>query len=151
MLYLSLRFVHIIFMAAWFGAPLFIASDIRRTLAAGPAGLPLLERRVGRSNMVAAIGAVGTILTGFGLIFALGGFGKVPPPIHAGLLLGVIMLLLGGGGIDRTCKQIFKQLGEGASPESLGRLTKRLSMLSGIFQLLWLVTLVLMVFRNSLF
>ena len=60
-------------------------------------------------------------------------------------------IAIGTGGIGGTWKKIQKRIDEGADPASLGDLAKRIAMLSGIFHLLWLVTLVLMVFRAKLF
>lgn len=151
MLYYALRFVHLIFMATWFGSTLFTSGDIKRTLAAGPAGVPALRERVARSSRIAGLSALLTIVTGIALIFVLGGFGSVPPPIHISLVLALAAMAIGAGGIGGAWKKIEKRIDEGADPTSLGDLAKRISMLSGIFHLLWLVTLVLMVFRASLF
>jgi hypothetical protein len=155
MLYLSLRFVHITFMALWIASGGFAGSDVRRTLATGdPAQVPLLRVRMQRFAILGGVSSLVTILTGIALIFALGGFGKVPVAIHVGLTLGVILGIVGGAGIGGTWRKIDALLGPAGAPSdpsAVAALVKRLSMHTGIFHLLWLTTLVLMVFRTVLF
>lgn len=150
-LYFTLRLIHIACMATWFGATLFQAGDLRRSLTGGPDGVLGLRDRMNRTNRVAAIMGLLTITTGLGLIYTLGGFGSVPKSIHVGLGLATLMMLVGGGGIDGTWKRIEKQLDEGAAPESLAGLMRRLSIAMRIVHAMWLTTLVMMVFRASLF
>ncbi len=147
MLYLSLRLVHLVFMGTWFGSNLLSIRDVKTSFAAGPAHLPGLRDRMMRSGRLATISGGLTLLSGFGLIFMLGGFSSVPRAIHIGLATGIACSIVGAAGVGRTWMLIEKKLDAGAEPSTLEPLLKRLTMLSGIFQLLWLVSLVLMVFR----
>ncbi len=149
MLYLSLRLVHFISMGVWFGSNLLALRDIRTSLAAGPSNIGPLKARMQSGGMLATISGVITLLTGLALIFVLGGFKSVPRAIHIGLLTGIICAVVGGAGVGRTWFMIEKKLDAGADAASLAPLMKRIGMLSGIFQLLWLVTLILMVFRGA--
>lgn len=146
MLYLTLRFVHIAAMAAWFAPVLFVAGDTRRSIEAGD--LAGLRVRTARGGQLAAGAGIVTLLTGVALIFTLGGMGGVPVAIHVGLTLGIVMWLLGAFGIGGTARKIDAAIGAGAGKEQLLPLARRLSMLAGIFHLLWALTLGLMVFRH---
>ena len=74
----------------------------------------------------------------------------MPVPIHIGLTLTLVAIGVGALGLGGTWRRIDAQLKEGASRESVAPLVKRTAMFSGIFQLLWLVILLLMVFRHTL-
>lgn len=149
MTYVGLRFLHILFMASWFGSALFASGDVKRTLAAGPDHIDLLRERMRRFQRVAGVSAVLTILTGFALIFQVGGFGAVPVPIHIGLTLGLVAWGLGIG-TGLTWRKIDAELEAGKSPADLQPLAKRLTGLTMGFHTTWLLTLILMVFRNQL-
>ena len=149
MLYLGLRLVHIAAMAAWFAPIVFVAGDARRTIEAG-GDLAGLRVRMGRGGAMAAGSGIVTVLTGVALIFAMGGFGAVPVPIHIGLTLGVVMWLFGAIGIGGTVRKLDAAIAAGSSKDQLLPFARRLSMLTGIFHLLWLTILALMVFRNVL-
>ena len=43
---LILRFFHILFMATWFGAAMFLSSDLKSSLAEPRSNLGLLQSRV---------------------------------------------------------------------------------------------------------
>ena len=150
MLVLGLRLLHLMFMGTWIGALLFVSGDVKRTLAEPAVHIPLLRNRIGRATRFAAISGLMTIVTGICLIFALGGFGSVPPTIHTGILMGLAMLGVGVGMIGGSWKKIVAGLDAGASPDSLLPLAKKMTMGMMVFHLLWLVTLGLMVFRNGL-
>ena len=149
MLYLILRIVHLVSMATWFGVGLFVPGDIRRTLAAGGDTVGLRDR-VNRVSRVASAFGWLTFLSGIGLIFAMGGMGAVPVPIHIALTLTLVTLLFNTFGTGRVWKQLDTALAAGASAESVAPQVKRMAMFSGIFQTLWLVNLLLMVLRHNL-
>jgi len=150
LLYLSLRLVHIGCMALWIGAIFFCSGDVRRTLASPEGNLDLLRERMSRSLKISASAGGLTVLSGIGLIVVLGGMGAVPVPIHIGLTVGFVMLGVGGGVVGRSWKAIDAALAAGGSRESVAPLVKRLAVGNGIFHGLWLLTLVLMVFRSGL-
>jgi hypothetical protein len=139
-----------LFMATWLGAVLFSSGDAKRTLANPSAHLPLLRDRMARSTRVAGISALGTVLSGFGLIFVLGGFGSVSPGIHVGLVLSIVLMGIGGGFIGRNWKKIEAGLDDGKDAASLAPFAKQMSIGAMIFHTLWFVVLVLMVFRAFL-
>jgi hypothetical protein len=149
-MYIGLRLLHILCMTAWFGSMLFVTGDVKRTIAAGPAHLPLLRDRVGRVNRVAGIAGALTVLSGFALIFAVGGFKAVPPAIHTGMLLGLIAWAIGALGFGRTWTALSVRLDAGADAASVADLVKRLGMFTGLFHATWLAALLTMVLRNGL-
>lgn len=150
MLYLSLKLVHFVFMGTWFGSSLFSLRDIKSSFAAGPAHIPLLRARMQVVGRLAMLSGALTLLSGVGLIFALGGFAAVPRAIHIGLLTGLVTAIVGGAGVGRTWQAIEQRLDAGADAAAVAPLVKRIGMLSGIFHLLWVVSLVLMVFRGAI-
>jgi hypothetical protein len=141
-----LRLLHILFTAVWFGAGLTIAGDVRRTLERGKPHTDALGERVNRSLGMVMGAGVATVVTGFALVFARGGFGAVGPAIHTSILLSLGILGIDAVGKRGTWKTIEGQLGTDAGITAAKKLSGRLAMFSGIGHLLWLVTLGLMVF-----
>ena len=101
-----------------------------------------------RALIVSTIGAVATLTTGFGLIFAVGGMGAVPVAIHIGMTLGLILAGVGGA-IAMAWSAIEAGIDAGQTPEALQPLVKRIRVLGAVFHALWFITLVLMVFRSA--
>lgn len=138
-----LKLFHIAFAATWFGVGLLITGDLRRTAQLGPPHLAPLWARLDRAGLIARIAALLTLVTGLALIFAYGGFAKVQPKFHAALGLMIVNIGLGiamgriGAGI--------KALGDETPFATLQPKIKRIAMLGGIHQLLWMVLLALMV------
>jgi hypothetical protein len=144
---LVLRLVHFLAMGLWFGASLLSTGDVRRTIKAG-GDTTLLNERMKRMTRVVGPSALLTIVSGVLMIFAMGGFAAVRPAIHIGLVLTIVMWVVGGGGMGLKWRQIQKAMEEGKDAAALAPHLKKMSMMAGIFQLLWLVTLLLMIFRN---
>ena len=149
MLHLLLRLFHILFMAVWVGTTLFVTGDVKRTVEAGPDHLPLLKDRVGRSLKVGNICGVATLITGVGLVMSAGGFGAVPPAIHSGMLGAIILLGVGAGGLQRSWTRIEARLDGGTDPAALMPQIKKLGLIAKVFHTIWLIVLILMVFRNG--
>jgi putative copper export protein len=147
-LYLVLKAVHILSAAIWFGAGLPVSGDVRRTIERGRPHTDLLPDRVNRLGRVGLIAGVFTLGTGLGLIFHMGGFANVRPNIHAGLGLTLLLFAVGVGLTLPAWRRIEAALtAEGGDLAEARRLARRLAMFQGIEHLLWVVTLVLMVFR----
>lgn len=144
---LLLRLLHLLGMTLWFGGAIFANSDMRRSFA-NPTEIPGLRGRMKRAGIVSTVGAVATLATGFGLIFATGGMGAVPVPIHIGMTLGLILAGVGGA-IAMAWSGIETTLDAGQPPEAALPLVKRIRVLGAVFHALWFVTLCLMVFRNA--
>ena len=151
MLITTLRLLHIIFMAAWFGSGLFSSGDARRTLSSDNSDLDLLVNRLNRYGVVGGAAGLLTIVTGFGLIFALGGFAVVSPAIHISIVTSFIMWVVGLVLVGGSSRKIAAGVKENKPRQELLGHAKKIAMGTGILHLLWLITLVLMVFRAHLF
>lgn len=149
MLHQILLFLHIACAATWFGVGLTLPGDVRRTLALGAPHFEPLAGRVRRTSAIAAVAGVLTILLGLALIFAAGGFGEVSGAIDVGLALSLVMVVVAVAGINRPWSRVVARVAEGADPKELGPLAGRIAMAAGIFQLLWTITLALMVFHTA--
>ena len=143
-----LRWLHLLFMTSWFGASLFVAGDVRRTLNTEGANTDLLKNRLKHAQFVTGASAWLTLLSGIALIVQLGGMAAVPTGVHLGLGMTVLMIGLHAVGIGGTIGQINTQLDEGAEPMSLMPLSYRLTVLHGVFHFMWVSTLAMMVFRH---
>lgn len=142
----TVRTLHIAFAALWFVIKLGSPRDIKASLGAGSEHTALLVARVNRATRISLIGGLGTILSGFGLIFLMGGFGAVSPRIHTGLTLALVLLGLEWFGQRRVWGKIASAAEAGKLEDALV-LAKPYTALAGVSQLLWTVILVLMVFR----
>jgi len=78
----------------------------------------------------------------------MGGMAAVPRGIHFGIASTFILFAIGAGGLGRTTQAIADGIEAGQSAEQLSPLVKRMGMATGLFHTMWLVTLVLMVFRH---
>lgn len=143
-------------MAVWIGVAMMIPGDVKRSFKGGIPAKPELDAlrgRVAYGGKVGPVGGIGTILTGVGLIFLLGGFAAVPPAIHVSLVLAIGLAVLGvvfiGGAWRRIDERIGPE-GTGASRDDIAPLLRRYRVLSMMFKTGWLVILVLMVFRTVL-
>jgi hypothetical protein len=145
LVYGFLKLAHILFIATWFGAGLTYASDVRRTLEKGPPHTHLLAARVGKSMAILAGSGAMAIATGLVLVFSLGGFASIPPRIHAGLGLTLILFAVQAAVLRPTWGRIASLLDTPSGLDEARKLAGRLGMLSGIGHLLWLVVLALMV------
>ena len=147
-IYLILKILHILGAAIWFGAGLALPGDLRRTIERGKPHTDLLGERVNRLNRVISGSGVFTILTGLGLIIDMGGFANVRPAIHAGFGITLVLFMIGIALSLPTWKRIESILeGEGEDFSEARRLAGRFSMIHGIEHLLWLIVLILMVYR----
>ncbi|AUX26828.1 hypothetical protein SOCEGT47_073980 [Sorangium cellulosum] len=145
--YLTLRLLHLVFMAGWLAAGLSAPSDIRRTLALGRPHVDALVPRAQRSIKITQGAGYLTVLTGVGLIFAQGGFAFVAPRIHAGFALALVALAIEAVLAEPAWRRIKKEIEGGGDLKEALASARRFSMAFGIGHLLRFVILVLMVFR----
>ena len=161
LLFLSLRALHVVLAAAWFGALLFTTLYLGPALdEAGPAGgqLMTIMMRRGLHKYMASIGGL-TVVIGFVLFFRLTGdpafaAGHRGMAISAGALTGIIALILGGSMIGGSAKKLsalsvkMGSLPEGAEREAamktVGMLRTRLALFSKIVSALLFFSMVTM-------
>jgi uncharacterized membrane protein len=92
-LYVVLKVLHLLFAVLWVGGMFFAYFVLRPSLVAiDPPQRMLLHTRVFRRFFLLVWHAMPIMLiSGFGMLFLIGGLNQVPWPIHAMAALGVIM------------------------------------------------------------
>ena len=143
-MYELLRFLHILSASAWLGATLWVAGDVRRTLALGrphPGPLPALSTRaLGRSR---AAGAA-TLVTGLAVMFYVGGHPRTG--LMIGFALTLVRLAVVAAGLRPAWRRIATRLAAGEDVPASDGAVGRMVMFSGIAHTLWLLALATMVF-----
>ena len=138
--YQALLVVHILLAASWFAARLGVAGRLRRGFErGGTAALEAIADATRQQRWAFGAGVL-TLATGLGLLFLLGGFRGSPPRLHIGLALTLLALV----SELVLAYPALRRLGVPAQAES-GR--KRLALASGLVHLLWVATLVTMVWK----
>jgi len=140
------RFLHILAMAAWLAASLWLAGDARRSLSAGRAeAMAFLGRARAALLTDRAAGAL-TIFTGLGLVHLANAW-----PPSAGLLIGFVLALVRAGLTDAVMapalRRIATGLAGGAEPATLRPHASRMASVSGLGHLAWLLALAAMTLR----
>ncbi len=132
------RFLHVVSMAAWLGAGLWLAGDARRCLAAGPDAARSFFQRALRSLRIDRWAGLATIVTGLGLIHLTHVWPALPPALVIGMVLGVARAGLTDAAVLPAVRRLKARLEAGEAPGTLIPATGRLAMLSGLGHLVWL-------------
>ena len=133
-----LRFLHVLSIAAWLGATLWLAGDARRSLSAGPEAARAFFERALRSLQVDRMAGLATILTGTALLVVTGVWGALPHPLLAGMVLGVARAGLTDAALRPAVRRLSARLEAGETPGTLLPAVGKLAMLSGVGHLVWL-------------
>ncbi len=139
-----LRFLHILAASAWLGATLWVAGDVRRTLALGKAEAAALGARVSPALSLDLAAGVLVLVTGLLVVFFRGVQPRVG--IMIGFALTLIRLGVVAGGLRPAWRSIAARLQAGDAVPAADAPVKRIAMFSGIAHTLWLVALACMVF-----
>ncbi len=126
-------------MAAWFGAMMFVTGDVRFTVAK-LGDFQGLADRVRRIRRAAKLASIVVLLTGFYLLYIMGGFGGVPIAVHVGLFNTLVLFA-----VQAT---YFRSLEALLHDSTDATALARLRWLGPSFHALWFATLVLMVFQK---
>jgi hypothetical protein len=134
------RFLHILFMAAWLAASLWVAGDARRSLDGGrDEAMAFLGRARAALLTDRAAGAL-TIFTGLGLVHLANAW-----PPRLGLVVGFVLAIARAGLTDAVMapalRRIAVGLSEGAEPATLQPHARRMASVSGLGHLAWLAAL----------
>lgn len=137
------RFLHILSMAAWLAASLWLAGDARRSLSGGrDQAMAFLGRARSALLTDRAAGAL-TIFTGLGLIHLANAW-----PPRLGLVIGFVLALVRAGLTDAVMapalRRIAVGLADGAEPSTLVPHARRMAAVSGVGHLAWLLALAAM-------
>lgn len=139
-----LRFLHILFAAAWIGAALWVSGDVRRTLALGKVDLLALRARVSPA-LGLDLGAGGAVLVS-GLVLMIME-GQVAHRI--GILVGLFATLARMGVMGLALAPAWRKVEAAIGAGDLAAATapaKKMGMFAGIAHTLWMVALAGMVF-----
>jgi uncharacterized membrane protein len=141
MLYDLLKLLHVLSMAAWLAAALWIPGDVKRTVASG-GDSTALRSRVRPALALDLAAGVSTLVTGVVLLLLHG----LPfrRGLEIGAALGLLLLALVAAAIWPAWKRIESSLVAGDRAAAAAG-ARRLAALSGVGHLLWLATLSLMV------
>ncbi len=137
---------HILFASSWWGVPLGLPSRLKRALAVDGKTLRAAAEDANRRGAIASGMGLMTFATGLGMVFSIGGFGSVGPEIHAAMTIVIIMLALGLAVMKPGGAKLYAMTDDwnDSKTAEAEAIIKRLAMVGGILQLLWVGTLVLM-------
>jgi hypothetical protein len=143
------RFLHVVSMATWLGASLWLAGDARRSLSGGAAEALAFAGRARAAVRLDRVAGLLTILTGVAMIALTQDFPHLRHPLWAGMVLAVVRLGLTDAVLAPTARLIGAGVAAGATPESLQPLARRLAAASGAGHLAWLLALAGMLLPGS--
>jgi len=139
-----MRLLHVLSMATWLAASLWLAGDARRSLAAGAGEARAFVARARAALRLDRIAGALTIVTGLSLLH----FAQAWPP-RGGLWLGMALAVVRAGLTDAALspavKAIAAGLDAGQPPEALLPVARRLAATSGAGHVAWLGALVGMI------
>jgi hypothetical protein len=144
-----LKILHVAAASVWIGAGLTTSRDVRHTLSLGRPHLDELMPRLRATAQLMNRSALVTVLSGLAIIFAVGGFARVPHRIHVGLALTLLAIAAGRFLIRPVIGEIARALKAPVPPAEAARLTARFRMGIGVEHALRLAVLVLMMYPFS--
>jgi hypothetical protein len=142
MLYYLLRILHFVATATWLGAALWVASDVKRTLALGPPHTAALGARIVPALRLDVWAGVATIFTGIALTLAGEGH-RIG--IGVGFAISLVLLILVMTVLLPAGRRIAKMAQAGGDLGEARRMARSLAAFNGVAHLLWLAALVAMV------
>jgi hypothetical protein len=134
----AFRYLHVVSMASWLGAALWLAGDARRSLGASPEAAHAFLRRARASLRLDRWAGLATLVTGAALIHFTRVWPALPLPLLIGMVLGVARLGLADAALRPALGRLAVRLEAGEPPGTLLPVAGRLAMLSGIGHLVWL-------------
>ncbi len=142
MTYAFLKLLHLLSMAAWLGAAMWVPGDVKRSLARGGPHLGPLAERAGPAIRADLYAGIATVATGLALFWRRGWLAR--PALWIGAAFGVALLVLLASVLLPAWSRIAARLAAGDA-EGAAAAAPRLAAASGAGHLLWLVALALMV------
>jgi hypothetical protein len=140
-LYYVLRILHLVSMAAWLGAAMWVASDLKRTIALGAPHTAILGARVRPALQLDVWAGIATLVTGAALA-GTGAGHRVG--IAIGFALAIFLFIL----VMTVLLPAGNRAAAAAERGDVGeaqRLAKSVAAFSGVAHLIWLAALVSMV------
>ena len=142
MTYAFLKLLHILSMAAWLGAAMWVPGDVKRSLARGGPHLGPLAERTGPAIRVDLWAGVATVATGLALMWRRGWLAR--GEMWVGAALGMVLLALVAAVLVPTWSRMESRI-RADDAAGAGTAAPRLAVATGVGHLLWLVALSLMV------
>ena len=139
-----LVFLHVLAIAVWMAAALWVPGDVSRALALGRPHVDALAARVRPQLGLDAAAGIATVVTG-ALLMWEEALGKP----RLGITVGIVATLVRIGllvGLRRAWRSIATRLQRGEAVDARDPAVRRMSALSGMAHTLWLVALAGMVF-----
>ncbi len=140
----AFRLLHVLSITTWLAASLWLASDARRSLAAGGAEANAFVGRARKAVKLDKLAGILTIVTGLGLIHFAQAW-----PLRGGLWLGIVMATLRAGLTDAvlspSVRKIAAGLEAGQAPADLAPLAGKLATMAILGHVAWLLALTGMV------
>jgi hypothetical protein len=144
------RFLHVLAMATWLAASLWLGADARRALAGSAGEARAVLDRARAAIKLDRMAAVLTILTGLGLLHLSKTWPNLRPGLWVGMVLAVVRAGLNDGLVGPALGRIGVGLATGAEPASLRPLAARLALGSRLGHLAWLGALAgMLLFRTA--
>jgi uncharacterized membrane protein len=136
----ALRLLHVVSMASWLAASLWLAGDARRSLSAGAGEARAFLVRGRAALRLDRIAGLCTILTGLALLALLWRAGVWPPRagLHVGMTLAIVRAGLTDAVLSPTLRRIAAGVEGGQEPASLLPLARKLAAVSGAGHVAWL-------------
>ncbi len=138
-----LRLLHVLSMAAWLGAAMYVPADVKRTLALGPPHTVPLLGRVSLALRIDLAAGILTVITGALLASPLGQVG-MSAGVIAGAVLGLVLLGIVIGVLTPAWKRIAVAIEAGGGTEGAEASVKKLTAFGGVAHLVWLLALAAM-------
>lgn len=144
--YKILLILHISCAALLFGGGIGIVRNLKSAFNAGKAAFTVATLDAIKRGKIMGAASLGTLATGLGLIFAVGGFKAIPVTIHIALTLMLVAVGVNSVLIRPNTMKLVK-FGEADVPDSVAvhASIKKLAMGTGILHLIWITILILMV------
>jgi hypothetical protein len=136
----ALLVLHVLSAAIWLGAGLGTARRLRTAWQEGGALLRAAADDARKMQRWRLIGAIATVVTGLAIVLGGGGFAAQPVRIHVGLALVMVGLALELALVAPAIARV----GEGDAGR---RAIRRIAAGTGAVHLVWLLTLVTMLWR----
>lgn len=125
---LLLRVLHVGIAAAWFGHKLLIPADLSSSLHSTDKAAALIPR-MDRAELLGQVSGIGTLITGLGLLWAVGP-STVAVTVYAGL--GLVLVAIAAGAVVARRASIALRAGvEAGDLEAARNNARRLSGVPG--------------------
>jgi hypothetical protein len=143
MLHQVLVLLHILSMAVWIAAAMWVAGDVKRALSLGKPYVDALPGRVRPALALDVIAGLATIGTG-ALLMWNDHMARPPIGISVGIVLAFVRLGILAG-VRRSWRGILARIQAGEPVPADDPAARRMAMLSGIAHTTWLLALAGMV------